>query len=142
MVHGSCSTEVCKVLLGEDLCLKGDRCTHSTKHLTEMLRDTGSKISAQMDLFKSHIYQSRKLAIDLDQYMQAFLKPFDGSVRDLKSFRELLDEINFDGIIVIDTGFSSRGLADIMPTEIGFMTPSIIRMANFQIIFDQDFFLW
>ena len=35
----------------------------------------------------------------------------EGSVRDVKSLRKVLEEIDFDGVLVLDTGFSSQDLA-------------------------------
>ena len=39
----------------------------------------------------------------IDQYRPVFLKPLEGSVRDVKSLRNVLDEIHFNGILVLDT---------------------------------------
>ncbi len=130
----------------------------SSNTLTDILRDTGSDIGAQMDLFQSLITESRKLAFDLssifsrsenlnvaakghnadhiylpqvnmalafdlDQYRPVFLRPLEGSVRDVKSLRNVLDEIHFDGILVLDTGFSSQDLAEIMRSDMKFVMP-------------------
>ncbi len=130
----------------------------SSNTLTDILRDAGSDMAAQMDLFQSLITESRKLAFDLssifsrseninmvakghnadhiympqvntalafdlDQYRPVFLKPLEGSVRDVKSLRNVLDEIHFDGILVLDTGFSSQDLAEIMRSDMKFIMP-------------------
>jgi hypothetical protein len=130
----------------------------SPNTLTEILRETGSDMGAQMDFFQSLITESRKLAFDLssifsrseniniaarghnadhvylpqinmamafdlDQYRPVFLKPIEGSVRDVKSLRKLLEEIDFHGILVLDTGFSSQDLAEIMRTDMRFIMP-------------------
>ena len=130
----------------------------SSNTLTEILRDAGSDMAAQMDLFQSLITESRKLAFDLssifsrsvniniaakghnadhiylpqvnmalafdlDQYRPVFLKPLEGSVRDVKSLRNVLNEIHFDGILVLDTGFSSQDLAEIMRSDMKFIMP-------------------
>ena len=63
------------------------------------------------------------LAFDLDQYRPVFLKPVEGSVRDVKSLRKVLEEIDFHGILVLDTGFSSQDLAEIMRMEMKFIMP-------------------
>ena len=42
------------------------------------------------------------------------LKPLDGSVRDVKSLREVLQEVEFHGVLVLDRGFASYDLAEIM----------------------------
>jgi transposase len=130
----------------------------SSNTLTDILRDAGSDMAAQMDLFQSLITESRKLAFDLssifsrsvniniaakghnadhiylpqvnmalafdlDQYRPVFLKPLEGSVRDVKSLRNVLNEIHFDGILVLDTGFSSQDLAEIMRSDMKFIMP-------------------
>ena len=130
----------------------------SSNTLTDILRDAGSDMGAQMDLFQSLIRESRKLAFDLssifsrsenintaakghnadhiylpqvnmalafdlDRYRPVFLKPLEGSVRDVKSLRNVLDEIHFDGILVLDTGFSSQDLAEIMRSDMKLVMP-------------------
>ncbi|QRF76063.1 Transposase [Thermoplasmatales archaeon] len=73
-----------------------------------------------------HIYLPQinmALAFDLDQYRPVFLKSLEGSVRDVKSLRKVLEEIQFDGILVLDTGFSSQDLAEIMSSEMKFIMP-------------------
>ena len=55
--------------------------------------------------------------------MPVFLKSIDGSVKDVKSLRKVLDEISFHGILVLDSGFSSYDLADIMATDRKFVMP-------------------
>ena len=143
----------------EKLCASRDIHAHlSSNTLTDILRDAGSDMGAQMDLFQSLITESRKLAFDLssifsrseninmvakghnadhiylpqvnmalafdlDQYRPVFLKPLEGSVRDVKSLRNVLDEIHFNGILVLDTGFSSQDLAEIMRSDMKFIMP-------------------
>jgi transposase len=63
------------------------------------------------------------MVFDLDRYMPVFLKPLDGSVRDVKSLRKVLDEITFNGILVLDRGFVSYDLADLMSSEMKFIMP-------------------
>ena len=63
------------------------------------------------------------LIFDLDRYMPVFLKSIDGSVRDVKSLRTVLDEISFNGIMVLDRGFASYDLAEIMAAEMKFVMP-------------------
>ena len=63
------------------------------------------------------------LIFDLDRYMPVFLKSIDGSVRDVKSLRKVLDEISFNGIMVLDRGFASYDLAEIMAAEMKFVMP-------------------
>ena len=73
-----------------------------------------------------HIYLPQinmALAFDLDQYLPVFLKPVEGSVRDVKSLRKVLEEIDFHGILVLDAGFSSQDLAEIMRMEMKFIMP-------------------
>jgi len=73
-----------------------------------------------------HIYLPQinmALAFDLDQYRPVFLKPLEGSVRDVKPLRKVLEEIQFDGILVLDTGFSSQDPAEIMSSEMKFIMP-------------------
>jgi transposase len=73
-----------------------------------------------------HIYLPQvnmALAFDLDQYRPVFLKPLEGSVRDVKSLRNVLDKIHFDGILILDTGFSSQYLAEIMRSDMKFIIP-------------------
>ena len=143
----------------EKLCASRDIHAHlSSNTLTDILRDAGSDMGAQMDLFQSLITESRKLAFDLssifsrseninmvakghnadhiylpqvnmalafdlDQYRPVFLKPLEGSIRDVKSLRNVLDEIHFNGILVLDTGFSSQDLAEIMQSDMKFIMP-------------------
>ena len=52
------------------------------------------------------------MVFDLDYYRPVFLKSLDGSVRDIKSLKKVLEEINFNGILVMDRGFASYSLAD------------------------------
>ena len=143
----------------------------SPNTLTDILRDAGSDMGAQMDLFQSLITESRKLAFDLssifsrsenlniaakghnadhiylpqvnmalafdlDQYRPVFLKPLEGSVRDVKSLRNALGEIHFDGILVLDTGFSSQDLAEIMRMDMRFIMP--LRRNQDMIDYDMD----
>ena len=124
----------------------------SPNTLTDILTDIGSDMGAQMDLFQSLITESKKLAFDLssifsrsenlnvaakghnadhiylpqinmalafdlDQYRPVFLKSIEGSLR------KVLEEIDFDGILVLDTGFSSQDLAEIMRMEMKFIMP-------------------
>ena len=73
-----------------------------------------------------HIYLPQvnmALAFDHDQYRLVFLKPLEGSVRDAKSLRNVLDDIHFDGILVLDTGLSSQDLAEIMRSDMKFVMP-------------------
>ena len=63
------------------------------------------------------------LAFDLDQYWPVFLKQLEGSVRDVKSLRNVLDEIHFDCILVLDTGFSSQDSPEIKRTGMRFIMP-------------------
>ena len=73
-----------------------------------------------------HIYLPQinmALAFDLDQYRPVFLKPLEGSVRDVKSLGKVLGEIHFDGILVLDRGFSSQDLAEIMRMKMKFIVP-------------------
>ncbi len=44
-------------------------------------------------------------------------------MRDVKSLRNVLDEIHFDGILVLDTGFSSQDLAEIMRSDMKLVMP-------------------
>ena len=73
-----------------------------------------------------HIYLphlNMALVFDLDQYRPVFHKQLEGSVRDVKALRNVLDKIHFDGILVLDTGFSSQDLAEIMRTCMRFIMP-------------------
>jgi transposase len=73
-----------------------------------------------------HVYLPQinmALVFDLDHYMPVFLKSIDGSVKDVKSLRKVLDEISFHGILVLDRGFASYDLADIMATDMRFVMP-------------------
>ncbi len=46
------------------------------------------------------------LIFDLDRYRPVFLRPLEGSVRDVKSLRKALEEVDFNGILVLGRGFS------------------------------------
>ena len=63
------------------------------------------------------------MVFDLDQYRPVFLKPLDGSVRDVKSLRNVLEEISFHGILVLDRGFASYDIAELMSSEMKFVMP-------------------
>ena len=63
------------------------------------------------------------MVFDIDRYMPVFLKSLDGSVRDVKSLRNVLEEISFHGILVLDRGFASYDLAEIMSSEMKFVMP-------------------
>ena len=63
------------------------------------------------------------MVFDLDRYRPVFLKSIDGSVRDVKSLRKVLDEISFSGILVLDRGFASYDLADLMSPDMRFIMP-------------------
>ncbi|MCL5881892.1 MAG: transposase, partial [Candidatus Thermoplasmatota archaeon] len=63
------------------------------------------------------------LVFDIEHYRPVFLKSLDGSVRDVKSLRKILDEISFNGIMVLDRGFASYDLAEIMSSEMRFVMP-------------------
>lgn len=73
-----------------------------------------------------HIYLAQinmELAFDLEQYRPVFLQRLEESVRDVKSIRKVLEEIHFDGILALDTGFTSQDLAEIMTSEMKFIMP-------------------
>lgn len=63
------------------------------------------------------------MVFDLDQYRPVFLKSLDGSVRDVKSLRNVLGEIDFHGILVLDRGFASYDIAELMSSEMKFIMP-------------------
>ncbi len=63
------------------------------------------------------------MIFDLDRYMPVFLKSIDGSVRDMKSLRKVLEEISFHGVLVLDRGFASYDLADLMSSRMKFVMP-------------------
>lgn len=130
----------------------------SPNTLTDLLKETGSDMGSQYDLFSDLMRSSGKLAFDLssifsrseninmaqkghnadheyipqinmamvfdlDQYKPVFLKSLDGSVRDVKSLRNVLEEIDFHGILVLDRGFASYDLAELMSSEMKFVMP-------------------
>ncbi len=73
-----------------------------------------------------HIYLPQinmALVFDVEKYRPVFLKPMDGSVRDVKSLRKVLEEIDFHGVIVMDRGFASYDLAEIMDSRMDFVMP-------------------
>ena len=63
------------------------------------------------------------LLFDVEKYMPVFLKPLDGSVRYVKSLRKLLQEVDFRGVLVLDRGFASYDLAEIMDSGMDFVMP-------------------
>jgi len=130
----------------------------SPNSLSDLLRDIGSDMSGQYDLFQMLMQGSNRLAFDLssifsmseninmaqkghnadheyipqismamvfdlDRYRPVFLKSIDGSVRDVKSLRKVLDEISFSGILVLDRGFASYDLADLISPDMKFIMP-------------------
>ena len=73
-----------------------------------------------------HIYLPQinmALLFDIERYMPVFLKPLDGSVRDVKSLRKVLQEVDFHGVLVLDRGFASYDLAEIMDSGMDFAMP-------------------
>ena len=53
-----------------------------------------------------HIPQvNMALIFDLDRYRPVFLRPLDGSVRGVKSLRKVLEEVDFNGILMPDWWF-------------------------------------
>ena len=73
-----------------------------------------------------HIYLPQinmALLFDVERYMPVFLKPLDGSVRDVKSLRKVLQEVDFHGVLVLDRGFASYDLAEIMDSGMDFVMP-------------------
>ena len=63
------------------------------------------------------------LVFDIEHYRPVFLKSLDGSVRDIKSLRKVLEEMSFNGIMVLDRGFASYDLAGIMAADMRFVMP-------------------
>ena len=63
------------------------------------------------------------LLFDVEKYMPVFIKPLDGSVRDVKSLRKVLQEVDFHGVLVLDRGFASYDLAEIMDSGMDFVIP-------------------
>ncbi len=63
------------------------------------------------------------MVFDLDQYRPVFLESLDGSVRDVKSLRNVLEEISFHGILLQDRGFASYDIAELMSSEMKFIMP-------------------
>ena len=73
-----------------------------------------------------HIYLKQvnmALLFDVERYSPIYLKPVEGSVRDVKSLRKLLETIDFSGILVLDRGFTSDDLAQIMDARMRFIMP-------------------
>ena len=75
---------------------------------------------AQKEHNADHLYLPQvnmALIFDLDRYRPVFLRPLDGSVRDVKSLRKALEEVDFNGILVLDRGFFSYDLAQLMSSK-------------------------
>lgn len=66
---------------------------------------------------------SMALIFDLEQYLPVSLKPVEGSVKDVKSLRNALESMDFLGILVLDRGFTSHDLADVMDARMKFIMP-------------------
>ena len=66
---------------------------------------------------------TKAMVFDLDRYRPVFLKSIDGSMRDVKSMRKVLDEISFSGILVLDRAFASYDLADLVLPDMRFIMP-------------------
>ncbi len=50
-----------------------------------------------------HIPQvNMALIFDLDRYRPVFLRPLDGSVRDVKSLRKVLEKVDLNGTLIPD----------------------------------------
>lgn len=83
------------------------------------IMDAGSDKGTQMNMFKSLITELRKFTFDLINTGRLFLSRW----RDVKSLKDVLVEIHFNGILVPDTGFSSQDLAEIMLMSMRFIMP-------------------
>ncbi len=63
------------------------------------------------------------LIFDMDSYRPVYLKPVEGSVRDVKALRKALESMDFHGILVLDRGFTSHELSEIMDARMKFIMP-------------------
>ena len=89
-----------------------------------------------------HKYMPRTnivMLFDLDYYKPVFLKILDGSVRDIKSLKKVLDDINFNGILVMDSGFASSSLADEIYTKFIMPLRRNNRIIDYSIGFKSSF---
>ena len=66
---------------------------------------------------------SMALIFDVEHYMPVCLRPVEGSVRDVKALRNALEGMDFHGILVMDRGFTSHDLAEIMDARMKFIMP-------------------
>ncbi len=66
---------------------------------------------------------SMALIFDIDRYRPVCLKPVEGSVRDVKALRNTLESMDFNGILVLDRGFTSHELSEIMDARMKFIMP-------------------
>ena len=74
-----------------------------------------------------------------DYYKPVFLKSLDGSVRDIKSLRKVLEEINFTGVLVMDRGFASYSLADEINNKFIMPLRRNNRIIDYNAIFKSSF---
>lgn len=74
-----------------------------------------------------HLYLNQinmVMVFDTDRYMPVSLKPLEGSIRDIKALKKELENTSYNGIIVIDRGFTSHELMDTMDNKnIKFIMP-------------------
>ena len=63
------------------------------------------------------------LIFDMEHYMPVCLRPVEGSVKDVKALRNTLEIMNFHGILVMDRGFTSHDLSEIMDKRMKFLMP-------------------
>ncbi|MDG6935686.1 MAG: transposase [Nitrososphaerota archaeon] len=71
-----------------------------------------------------HIPQINMVMIfDFDGYRPVFLKPVDRSFMDVKLLRTVLEEVSFNGVLVLDRGFFSYDIAQLMSSRMKFIMP-------------------
>ncbi|MCL4391297.1 MAG: transposase [Candidatus Parvarchaeota archaeon] len=63
------------------------------------------------------------MIFDVGNCRPVYLKPVEGSVRDIKSLRSTLQEVDFNGVLVMDRGFASYDLAEILESRMKFIMP-------------------
>jgi transposase len=83
-----------------------------------------------------HLYLKQinfMMLFSLDKHLPVFLKPFPGSVRDVKAIKAIIDEINVkDCVVVLDRGFASYHLPTLLRKNLfNFILP---LRRNFEII--------
>ncbi len=63
------------------------------------------------------------LLFDVERNIPVFLKPLDGSVRDVMPLKKVLQKVDFQRVLVLGRGFASYGSSVIIGSGMDFVMP-------------------